>query len=161
MIWAKCDLVHFSGGIGDLEMEATTRMGAIMARNRDQVASSACIDVYLQVSTSPRGISVIETEFWHAEEQLGTERRLVEGASHPVAQHLALESALFYLSKVAAHACLQIWTSSELLVRQHQGAWRVRGEHLRPIFDRCRALMCRFLSVRFLWTDEPSSKEAK
>lgn len=69
------------------------------------------------------------------------EYRSLLGAMEAVAQR----------SKDPAALQVLVYGDSQLVLRQLEGAWKVKAENLRPLFEATRAAARRFKKVRYQW----------
>ena len=76
-------------------------------------------------------------------------------ATSVVAEYQALLVGLDLAVRLEAQN-LEVWTDSELIVKQLSGEYRVRAPHLRPLYDRAKQLLRNFSSfqVRHLPREE-------
>ncbi len=77
-----------------------------------------------------------------------------------VAEYRALLLALEEAGRHAPEAALTVYSDSELLVRQLNGRYKVKAEHLRPLYlEACRRLRA-FPGVRILHVGREENRKA-
>ena len=54
-------------------------------------------------------------------------------------------------SKDPAALRVLVYGDSQLVLRQLEGAWKVKAENLRPLWEATRAVAARFKAVRYQW----------
>jgi len=83
-----------------------------------------------------------------------------KGMTNNVAEYTAALAALSWLAEHGYEgARVTIRSDSMLLVKQMQGAWRVRSDRIRPLHRRARQLSSRF-RTRFRWVPREQNQEA-
>ena len=73
----------------------------------------------------------------------GTLSRFLGRQTNNFAEYSGLIAALEYALQLGFHS-LQVFSDSELLVRQIQGVYQVRHENIRPLYQRARDLIRQF-----------------
>jgi ribonuclease HI len=73
----------------------------------------------------------------------GTLSRFLGRQTNNFAEYSGLIAALEYSLQLGFHS-LQVFSDSELLVRQVQGIYQVRNENIRPLYERARELIRQF-----------------
>jgi ribonuclease HI len=82
-------------------------------------------------------------------EQLATVSERIGVATNNVAEYQSLIAALEAAAPFDARA-VTVKADSQLVVRQLQGRYRVKQEHLRPLYEKARALLRRYDEVELL-----------
>ena len=80
-------------------------------------------------------------------------------ATNNVAEYQALVSALETAAKLGATR-VTIQADSQLVIRQLEGSYRVRQPHLKPLFDRVRALLAPYDDVELRHVPREENAEA-
>jgi ribonuclease HI len=80
-------------------------------------------------------------------------------ATNNVAEYAAFIAALEWAQAQGVHQ-LQVYSDSQLLVRQIEGAYKVRHAGLKPLYVRCRLLMTRFSLLRLEHVRREENKDA-
>jgi ribonuclease HI len=80
-------------------------------------------------------------------------------ATNNVAEYTAFIAALEWARAQGVNQ-LQVYSDSQLLVRQIEGAYKVRHAGLKPLYARCRLLMTRFSLLRLEHVRREENKEA-
>jgi len=70
-------------------------------------------------------------------------------ATNNVAEYRALIAGLEAASDMGARA-VEIRADSQLVIRQLEGRYRVKHPALRPLFDRCRALLAAYEQIKLV-----------
>jgi ribonuclease HI len=65
------------------------------------------------------------------------------------AEYTALVRALEHAARLGAAQHVQVFSDSELMVKQMRGEYRVKNEELRDLYEQARRLVGRFAVVRF------------
>lgn len=80
-------------------------------------------------------------------------------ATNNVAEYAAFIAALEW-ARDQGVSQLQVYSDSQLLVRQIEGAYKVRNAGLKPLHARCRLLMTRFPLLRLAHVRREENKDA-
>lgn len=64
---------------------------------------------------------------------------------------MAALEAVFQRSKRPAVLRVLVQGDSQLVLRQMEGAWKVKAENLQPLWAETRAAAARFGQVRYVW----------
>ncbi len=80
-------------------------------------------------------------------------------ATNNVAEYTAFIAALEWAEGQGVSQ-LQVYSDSQLLVRQIEGAYKVRNAGLKPLYLRCRLLMTRFSLLRLEHVRREQNKDA-
>jgi len=80
-------------------------------------------------------------------------------ATNNVAEYAAFIAALEWAQGQGVNQ-LQVYSDSQLLVRQIEGAYKVRHAGLKPLYARCRLLMTRFSLLRLEHVRREDNKDA-
>ncbi|MCI4358486.1 MAG: ribonuclease HI family protein [Thermoplasmata archaeon] len=83
-----------------------------------------------------------------------------ERATNNVAEYTAAIRALEYLRDRGYDGAVLLVGDSQLVVRQMEGEYEVRAEHLRAYHQRLAALSKEFEEVRFLWVPRDENRRA-
>jgi ribonuclease HI len=83
----------------------------------------------------------------------------LEDTTNNVAEYTALVKALEHAERLGGRR-LVILSDSELLVKQMAGAYKVKNEGLRPLYDQARQLCRRFEAVQLRHVRREENKEA-
>lgn len=81
-------------------------------------------------------------------------------ATNNVAEYVGAIRALEWLVDRGFHGSVAVVGDSELVIRQMNGEYRVRAEHLRAYYDRLGQLGRTFASVRFEWVPRERNERA-
>jgi ribonuclease HI len=65
------------------------------------------------------------------------------------AEYTALVRGLEHAARLGTNQAVQVFSDSELMVKQMRGEYRVKNEELRDLYEQARELAGRFPSVRF------------
>jgi ribonuclease HI len=65
------------------------------------------------------------------------------------AEYTALVRGLEHAARLGTDQAVQVFSDSELMVKQMRGEYRVKNEELRDLYEQARELADRFASVRF------------
>ncbi len=82
-----------------------------------------------------------------------------DGVTNNEAEYRSLLGAMEAVarrSRDPAALSVLVFGDSQLVLRQLQGAWKVKAENLRPLWESTRAAAARFKSVRYQW--QPRAK---
>lgn len=77
-----------------------------------------------------------------------------------VAEYTGAIRALEYLLSRGYRGPVAVFGDSQLIVRQFQGEYRVRAEHLVPLYERLRSLAREFERVSFEWVPRELNRRA-
>ncbi len=77
-----------------------------------------------------------------------------------MAEYVAAIRALEWLAEHGYRGAVRAYGDSQLVVRQMDGSYRVRAEHLRAYHDRLRQLTRSFASVEFEWVPRERNERA-
>jgi ribonuclease HI len=83
-----------------------------------------------------------------------------ERATNNVAEYTGAIRALEYLLASGFHGEVLIFGDSQLVIRQVEGTYAVRAEHLKPYLERLRALCGEFQEVRWSWVPREENQRA-
>ncbi len=83
-----------------------------------------------------------------------------ERATNNVAEYVGAIRALEWLVSVPYRADVVVQGDSELVIRQMNGEYEVRADHLRPYHDRLRQLAGLFRRVEFRWVRREENRRA-
>ena len=83
-----------------------------------------------------------------------------ERATNNVAEYQGAICALEYLRRREFRGQVMVHGDSQLVIRQMQGEYEVRAEHLRPYHERLRQLAREFEDVRFVWVPREENVRA-
>ncbi len=83
-----------------------------------------------------------------------------ERATNNVAEYVAAICALEWLVKAGYTGEVVVEGDSQLIVRQMNGEYEVRAEHLRPYHERLHQLAARFARVEFRWVPREENTRA-
>jgi ribonuclease HI len=81
-------------------------------------------------------------------------------ATNNVAEYVGAICALEHLVREGYSGDVAVYGDSELVVRQANGEYAVRTEHLVPYHERLRQLAGRFQRVEFLWIPREENRRA-
>jgi ribonuclease HI len=81
-------------------------------------------------------------------------------ATNNVAEYVGAIRALEWLAAIPFPGPVVVLGDSELVVRQMNGEYEVRAEHLRPYHERLRQLAERFPRVEFRWVPREQNQRA-
>ncbi len=90
---------------------------------------------------------------------LAKECRYIGKTTNNVAEYTALLEALEESLKLGAKT-VEVFSDSELLVRQINGVYKVKQEHLRQLFKKINSLISQFKSFRITHIPREKNKEA-
>lgn len=82
-----------------------------------------------------------------------------DGVTNNEAEYRSLLGAMEAVarrSRDPAALSVLVFGDSQLVLRQLQGAWKVKAENLRPLWEATRAAAARFKTVRYQW--QPRAK---
>lgn len=123
------------------------------------------IEVYFDGSSQPRGrgrVARYGFVIYRDGRRLVSEGgfvRSVEGATNNVAEYTALIKALERIKKDGIAGEITVYGDSELVIRHLTGAYAVRSERLRPLYERALDLV-RELGARVEWVPRERNTEA-
>lgn len=86
-------------------------------------------------------------------------KRLPGKGTNNIAEWTALLEGL-RLAKARGCRELEVIGDSELVIKQMRGEYRVRKEHLKPLFEEVRALVTGFDRCEFRWVPREQNGEA-
>jgi ribonuclease HI len=81
-------------------------------------------------------------------------------ATNNVAEYIAAIRALEWLAALPYRGDLLVRGDSELVIRQMNGEYEVRAEHLKPYHERLRQLAGQFHHVEFEWVRREENRRA-
>jgi ribonuclease HI len=81
-------------------------------------------------------------------------------ATNNVAEYVAATRALEYLASRGYTGRVQVLGDSQLVIRQMQGEYAVRADHLKDYHEHLTALARRFAQVEFLWVPREQNERA-
>ena len=81
-------------------------------------------------------------------------------STNNVAEYTGALQGLGHLLQRGYRGPVVLQGDSQLVIRQLEGGYRVRAEHLRPLNERLRSLMTRFESVRLRWVPREENQRA-
>ncbi len=90
---------------------------------------------------------------------LAEEKRFVGHTTNNVAEYLALLHALQRALQMGERR-VQIFSDSELLVRQLNGIYQVRDPKLRQLYDQAQALIRQFDEIRIIHVPRKQNRQA-
>jgi ribonuclease HI len=76
------------------------------------------------------------------------------------AEYIALVRALEHAARLGDGQQVQVFSDSELMVKQMRGEYRVKNEELRDLYEQARHLVRRFAGVRFQHVRREQNKRA-
>lgn len=85
--------------------------------------------------------------------------RFIGTTTNNVAEYTALIAGLQRAFELGARR-LDVYSDSELMVRQLNGQYRVKNEGLKPLFRQAVSLAARFEAVRFIHVPREQNREA-
>jgi ribonuclease HI len=83
-----------------------------------------------------------------------------ERATNNVAEYTGAIRALEYLHASAFHGEVLMFGDSQLVIRQVEGEYAVRAEHLKPYLERLQGLCKEFQEVRWSWVPREENVRA-
>jgi ribonuclease HI len=81
-------------------------------------------------------------------------------ATNNVAEYVGAIRALEWLDEQGYRGPVVVSGDSQLVIRQMNGEYRVRADHLRPYHERLARLVERFVGVEFVWVPREENREA-
>jgi ribonuclease HI len=81
-------------------------------------------------------------------------------ATNNVAEYVAAARALEWLAQRGFRGHVLLVGDSELVIRQMQGEYQVRAEHLKAYHEHLRNLAARFAEVRYAWVPREENTRA-